>query len=488
MKARSIIMAVLFALLGVCVAHAQTPVTREFPVCFRWDNPHYDRTYLDNASIEEEIFHFIDSIGTANIEQIVVEAFASPEGSLYHNKELCKLRSAEIKWLILKNYPETLGKFKLRPAGESWTMLRSRVAADKKLTDASREKILRILDDTSLSLDSRKWRLSKGLGTDPQVGDLWQYLLRAHYRYLRCGVVVMVSSLTADTAAVVPGEAKEPADTVASAVAAKPLADSTLTQTPLPDSLQRESGQLPDSLSVDRHEPVDTIAQAVADKPLADITAVTPSEATVIPSEAKEPAKAKEDRVPLLGVSTNLLYDATYIPHYGFTSIPSVSVEYYPYNGRTTFGADVEWPMWQHWDTHKFMQINNITLWVKRYFKQNVHLYKGPYLLGSLNAVRYGIGFDDKGWIGEGLGGSVGIGYKKYFGSSRFFFDTGLALGVLWSRYDPYIWGNEATGWYYYDYLGKPEDFKERSKRLLWFGPTRLYFSIGYDLLMRKKR
>ena len=47
---------------------------------------------------------------------------------------------------------------------------------------------------------------------------------------------------------------------------------------------------------------------------------------------------------------------------------------------------------------------------------------------------------------------------------------------------------NEATGWYYYDYLGKPEDFKERSKRLLWFGPTRLYFSIGYDLLMRKKR
>ena len=475
MIARNIIMAVLFALSSVCVAHAQTPVTREFPVCFRWDNPHYDRTYLDNASIEEEIFHFIDSIGTANIEQIVVEAFASPEGSLYHNKELCKLRSAEIKWLILKNYPETLGKFKLRPAGESWTMLRSRVAADKKLTDASREKILRILDDTTLSLDARKWRLSKGLGTDPQVGDLWQYLLRAHYRYLRCGVVVVVSSLAADTAAVVPGEAKEPADTVAvipgevkepadtvavipgetkepadtvaSAVAAKPLVDSTLSQTLPPDSKGEESGQVSDSLSVTRH-----------------------------------------DRVPLLAVSTNLLYDATYIPHYGFTSIPSVSVEYYPYNGRSTFGADVEWPMWQHWDTHKFMQINNITLWVKRFFKQNVHLYKGPYLLGSLNAVRYGIGFDDKGWIGEGLGGSVGVGFKRYFGSSRFFFDTGLALGVFWSRYDPYVWGNEATGWYYYDYLGKPEDFKERSKRLLWFGPTRLYFSIGYDLLMRKKR
>ncbi|MBR3562559.1 MAG: hypothetical protein IKN93_01890 [Bacteroidales bacterium] len=453
-------MAVLFAFSAACMAHAQTTVTREFPVCFRWDNPHYDRTYLDNAAVEQEIFRFIDSLGTANIEQIVVEAFASPEGSLYHNRELCKLRSAEMKWLILKNYPETLGKFKLSPAGESWAMLRSRVAADSKLSDASREKILRILDDSTISLDSRKWRLSKGLGSDPLVGDLWQYLLRAHYRYLRCGVMIIVSSHSAATATVVPSEAKEssetkkPADTTSETLAGKALIDSTLSQSFPPDSLQEECSQVADNQSITRQKP----------------------------DESKEPC------VPLLGVSTNLLYDATYIPRYGFTSIPSVSLEYYPYDGRTTFGADVEWPMWQHWDTHKFMQINNITLWVKRYFKQNVYLYKGPYLFGSVNAVRYGIGFDEKGWIGEGLGGSLGIGFKKYFGSSRFFFDTGLAAGILWSRYDPYIWGNEATGWYYYDYLGKPEDFKERSKRLLWFGPTRLYFSIGYDLLTRKRR
>ena len=478
-------MAVLFALFAVGMAKAQTTVTRDFPICFRWDNPHYDKTYLDNASIEKEIFAFVDSIGTANITEIVIETYASPEGGLAHNKELSKLRSAEIKWLILKNYPETLGKFKLRPAGESWKMLRERVAADKKITDASREKILRILDDKSLSLDSRKWRLSKGLGDDPQVGDLWQYLLRAHYRYLRCGVVVIVTSLPApvaetstnddntditaeakesadtvahksliDTTSVIPGappvipsETKEPADTAAQAVAAKPLPDSTLTQTPLPDSLQKESAQLPDSKPVGRH-----------------------------------------DRVPLLGISTNLLYDATYIPGYGFTSIPSISLEYYPNNGRWTVGADVEWPMWKHWDRHDFMQINNVTLWVRRYFSPDPHLYKGTYLFGNLNSVQYGMGWKDKGWEGEGLGGSLGLGYKKYFGRSRFFFDTGLAVGVFWSQYDPYVWGNEATGWYYYDYAGKPEDFRERSKRLLWFGPTRLYFSIGYDLLMRKRR
>lgn len=444
------------------------PVVREFPVCFRWDNPHYDKTYLENESVEKELFGFVDSLETTKIEQIIIETYASPEGAIYHNNELCKQRAAELKWLLLKRFPETRGKFMLRSAGESWAKLRERVANDKNISDASREKILRILDDNTISLDTRKYRLSKTLGTDPKVGDLWLYLLRYHYRYIRCGaiVIVVVRDTTAvDTAApsadaaapprpvipsapsVIPSEAKEPSDTTAPAVAPKPLTDSTLTQTLPPYSAQAESGQMVDNKPVKRHS-----------------------------------------RVPLLGVSTNLLYDATYIPHYGFTSIPSLSLEYYPYNGRWTIGADVEWPMWRHWDTHDFMQINNITLWVRRYFSPDLHLYKGAYLFGNVNAVQYGIGWDDKGWEGEGLGGSLGIGYKKYFGNSRFYFDTGLAAGVFWSQYDPYVWGNEATGWYYYDYAGKPEDFRERGKRLLWFGPTRLYFSIGYDLLMRKKR
>ena len=56
-------------------------------------------------------------------------------------------------------------------------------------------------------------------------------------------------------------------------------------------------------------------------------------------------------------------------------------------------------------------------------------------------------------------------------------------LGALWA----YVWGDDATHWYYYDYSGTPEDFKERSKRFLWLGPTRVYFSIGYDLIRRKK-
>ena len=69
-----------------------------------------------------------------------------------------------------------------------------------------------------------------------------------------------------------------------------------------------------------------------------------------------------------------------------------------------------------------------------------------------------------------------------------FFLAAGLALGVFASQYDPYTYSNEITEWYYYDYAGKPDDFRTRSHVLLWLGPTRIWFSIGYDLFKHKVR
>ena len=37
---------------------------------------------------------------------------------------------------------------------------------------------------------------------------------------------------------------------------------------------------------------------------------------------------------PVIGISTNLPYDITYIPGYGLTSVPSLSLEYYPSKGK----------------------------------------------------------------------------------------------------------------------------------------------------------
>ena len=209
-------------------------------------------------------------------------------------------------------------------------------------------------------------------------------------------------------------------------------------------------------------------------------TPLNPSFRTPL-NQSTAPAKG----TPIIGLSTNVLYDATYIPHYGFTSIPSFSLEYYPAGGNWTYGADVEWSHWLHYPEHRFNQIHNITLHTRRYFQSGEDGFRGLYLLGSLNATQYGLGWDEHGWEGEGLGLSAGIGHKWNWG--RFFIDLGASVGAFYSIYDPYVWGNDATGWYYYDYAGDPSKFIRRNNGWFWFGPTRLQVSIGFDLFNRRK-
>ena len=199
-------------------------------------------------------------------------------------------------------------------------------------------------------------------------------------------------------------------------------------------------------------------------------------------------AQNAEVRDYRVGVSTNLPYDITWLPSYGVTSIPSLSLEFYPKAGHWTYGLDAEWPMWRHEDTHRFLQVNNLSAWTRRYFAlPDEGRYRKWYLSGSFTAARYGIGFNTgRGWQGEGLGLSLGGGHKWTLGK-HFTVDLGLALGVFYTGYDPYVWGNDATGWYYYDYDGDPAAFRKRNQRFIWAGPTRIYINIGFDFWSRSR-
>ena len=401
------------------------------PIHFRWDGSEHDRDYFENGAATDSLVNALYSIGPENITDISITGYSSPDGSREHNMKLSRRRAAEVGRIIAGSIPELSGKIHTRGAGEAWGLLRERVEGDMSLSVPTCDRILNILDDKGISDDTRKWRLAHRLGHSPENGDVYRHLLRKHYRYLRCAIVEIHVSVPEKESEVQP-EPAEPAETQAS--------------------------------------PAPPAHSVPSEGPAAFVPDLRPA------------------RIPVLGISTNLLYDCTYVPGYGLTSIPSFSLEYYPRAGFFTFGADVEWPMWQHWDRHDFFQINNITLWGRRYFRPKFGgFFQGAYSFASVNVFRYGIGYDDKGWQGEGAGVSAGIGYRHMIGRSRFFFDTGIALGTFWSKYDPYVWGDDATHWYYYDYSGTPEDFKERSKRFLWLGPTRVYFSIGYDLIRRKK-
>ena len=446
-------MSSIISLLLLSGPAQQTPgdtvYVQEATLHFRWDKSDYEDTYLENSDAAEKLCNFLEMLGEDRIDSVIVTAYASPEGVYEHNMKLSRERAKQFR-IAMQNRMAMEGldvKLRVRPGGEAWGPLRKRVAEDTAISEEARARILRVLDDDSVGNDTKKWRMMhNALGSTPQEGDVYHWLLLNHYRYLRCLQIEIHTreswvreALGIEDEPVIPEEMPEQPSVI--------LSDSE-------ESIQT---------------PVDTTA------------IVTPEEMPAIPDQPTGPAKG----TPIIGLGTNLLYDATYIPGYGFTSVPSFSLEYYPAGGHWTYGADVEWSHWLHYPEHRFNQIHNVTLHTRRYFNTGEEGFRGLYLLGSLNAAQYGLGWDEHGWEGEGLGLSAGIGYKWNFG--RFYIDAGGSLGAFYSKYDPYLWGNDATGWYYYDYAGDPAKFTERRLRWFWFGPTRLQVSIGFDLFDRRK-
>ena len=417
----------------------------ESQVYFRWDKSNYEDNYRSNSQAADKVYNLMKEIGTERVDSVIVKAYASPEGVYGHNMDLSRRRAMEFDravkekmGLIGADIPITV-----LPGGEAWEQLRARVAADTVISATAKKRTLALLDDDSVPRDTKKWRMMHFyLGETRQEGDVYHWLLLNHYVYLRC---LDIKIYYHDA---VPYSLEEPEEEV-------------------------------------KGEPATVTEEPAAQH---DTTAVAASEAFIPSLELVSPASdntAKRRFSPVIGISTNLLFDATYIPNYGFTSVPSFSLEYYPARGHWTFGADVDWSHWLHYDTHKFNQIHNITLHTRRYFKSGDNGFKGLYLQGALNAAQYGLGWDAHGWEGELLGANLGAGYKINFG--RFFIDMGLDVGYFYSRNDPYVWGDDATGWYYYDYVGDPAQFAPRQKGFQWFGPTRAYISIGLDLFNRKR-
>lgn len=214
-------------------------------------------------------------------------------------------------------------------------------------------------------------------------------------------------------------------------------------------------------------------------------------------------------RIPrkhVLAVRTNLIYDFLYFPRYGMAYSPNIQLEYYPKGGRFTFNASLTYPDWEHYDRQKFWQIHDYNLGVRmytrrnkvtpkdaqRYYYETADYFQGFFVGAYAHAGRYGIGLDENtGWEGEYFGGGLQLGYTlPLCRSSRWRLEFSAGLGVLTSKYDPYIWGNpingEKDGLYYYEWYHSAELFKKRNHKFFYAGPTELGIHLTYDLLYRR--
>ncbi len=393
--------------------------------------------------IEEELMPYMNDSSYV-LDRVVIRGAASPEGPYRWNRFLAEHRAKALIGLIGKN--STIGieqepSTSLMAEDYVYLLLLMKERGDKD--HALVERIVKRWID-------RDWGRLKAQLINYDGGKLWSRLLREYFPELRAARVVLIFKKY------------------------NPL---------------RMYPPKADEASVLEPENKEILMPSVVPPPLAE---------SFVPD-------IRLPRREWLSVKTNLLLDFAYMPGYkGFCPIPNVAIEYYPLHGHFTYGASFDCPWWQNSDKHKYFQVRNYQLEARYYFRsgdiRKRHIGEGAafskwYLQAYGHLGLFGIGFDERrGWIGEGAGAGLGVGYVLPLGKREHWrLEFGAQFGYFWAKYDPFRWkspidpdlgGNK----YYYKWMGDPDLFKKRQYRFRWFGPTRVGVTLSYDLLYRKAK
>lgn len=143
---------------------------------FRLDKHYLDLKYMGNEESLREFAHKIDSIGLARIDSVVIVSQSSPEGVYEHNLWLSDNRAKTMRKYIESRHPELKEKLFVHPDGESWLQLREYVKNDTKLKDATKAKVLEVID-ADVNIGTKKWRMKQL--------PVYRYLLMTYYPRIR---------------------------------------------------------------------------------------------------------------------------------------------------------------------------------------------------------------------------------------------------------------------------------------------------------------
>jgi hypothetical protein len=151
---------------------------------FRWDSSVIDEEYRNNRAVFTSLDKTIKSLDIESIDSVVIVAKASPEGVLEHNNALARRRANAMRRYVSDRYPKLVPLLKVRAEGESWEELRSCVVSDGVMSQQEKQRVLRILDNETISIGTRKWRLER----DARYG----YLYRTYYPILRNSTLLVI--------------------------------------------------------------------------------------------------------------------------------------------------------------------------------------------------------------------------------------------------------------------------------------------------------
>ena len=445
-----------------------------FKINFRFDSYAIDPNYRNNKSAFEQLDRTIKGLNGERIDSIVITTKASPEGVLEHNIALARKRANSMRAYMTEKYPELGSRLRVCAEGEAWSELREFIVNDTKLSSNSKTRILAILDNETISVGTRKWRLER----DPE----YDYIYNRYYPALRNSAIYQIYSngKQVTPAAIESVAQQEVAEHIAEAtptkssqVAEKPtevVADEKPTEVVAEEKPTQEVAKKVADEVVEKV--ADEVAEKVADEVAESIVQEQPTEEVAEMPTAKIEPTIKRDTM-VVALKSNMLYDAL--------TVLNAEVEV-PISRHFSVAVEYLFPWWESGNKY-CLQLLELGVEGRYWFRNNVNKVDrlGGHFLGVYGmSAMYDIQKDyNPAHQGEFWSAGLTYGYAMRVGKQkRISLEFALSVGYLTTDYRNYFPADDYSE-LYIDKLGYG--------RLRYFGPTKLKvslvvpFNIGYN-------
>lgn len=469
MNFRMFILAVVTLLLANCfVGGAQAAhTTSDVTVFYRVNRYDIERGYLSNADALSELDSLINRYGM-NIDSVSIIAYASPEGHFDSNVILSKRRALAMHRYLRDNYPEVnFGHVTEYAGGPDFAGLTRRVQEDMNVP--YRSEVLAIVEDWGNDPDRTFARLKTLRGGAP-----YAYIRRHYLPWMRTATTILIhfnasvsvydaTSSTGDLFSVY----VRPVESTTYDASAGDLLPVVVTEIP-GSNVVNEAGSTNNSNII---LPPAVIPSTGSSSNNAFITHTPNTSSEIIPSSDAQNVQSEEridivpqgeeeadnapaidmmaqERVPFIALTTNLLYESATVLA-GFHTVPLTVGYEIPIGQHWSIFSDytitTPWHAWHH--NADCIELMHWDLGGKWYpggdflhpfqAKKDRRVLDGWYAYASAGAGYYDFERDGKGYQGEEVMASVGIGYGLVFGE-HLSLSLGLGAGPLYTRYRYY--------------------------------------------------
>ena len=426
-----------------------------YNVLFCLNSTEVDNTYADNAQVLADLDEFLSGRNADRLTRLRIISGSSIDGPVAMNKALSASRGDALKQYIESKYPKFSNLIVLESMGEAWDELRECVKNADSLTATQKLEVLKTIDNPNLSAQAKEAELRKN--------SAWNTILEDVLPLTRFAAVVPEYSAVDTLAPALPDSSARARDTMERALARE---DSTAVKAV-------------DTTAV--VAPTDTTAVAAKDS----IAIAVTDAADAATDTTAAPAYIKERR-PLFAISNNLLYESATV-FTGFHSVPlNIGIEIPIGQHFSVFADYMATAPWRAWNSNAdCAELLHADLGARWYPggtfanpfkpKANRELLDGWYAYASVGAGYYDFERNGRGYQGEEILGTLGIGYGLTLGHD-WSLDFAVGGGPLFTKYRYYV-GRSNNEHLVYQYSGK----------LSYFGVTDAKVSLRYLIHYNKK-